>query len=200
MTMDGLTKKDLTAPLLDMSLDIPGFEGEDEKENLEGSEVSDVDDDEALYEAGEESPTRLKESTRQYDPRSSMEIMADENVVVEERMNPDVETSVGARPSSSYSQQRSKSSLGLSRSRPATSSAKRSTSMSRPRSRTQPRAKTAMQSRSPSVGAKGKTIDVPVHKGRPLDFSRSLMGAYMGAASNDNVRALLEKTKQTWDK
>ena len=42
------------------------------------------------------------------------------------------------------------------------------------------------------------SIDVVVHKGRPIDFSRGLTGAYMGAASNGNVRKLLLKTTQAW--
>ena len=131
-----------------------------------------------------------------------------------------------SRPSSSYSQQRPSSRSSSSRPavgtkvcpdrRPSTSSMQRPRSQqssrpsapamrSRSRSTTQPtRASTAKPMRSsPSVSmppaSPAVIIDVPVHKGRPVDFSRALMGAYMGAASNDSVRAMLNKTR-AWDK
>ena len=212
MSMDGLTKKDLTTPLLDLS--IPGF-SEQEDEAEEEEEESHEGEGRQAGEEGEQSPMyRLKNSSA-YDRRSSVEILEDEEAVEEDGrpLQSGVETSVpsGSRPSSSYSQQRpvsrSASRTGAPKGRPSTSAAKRPSSQpggfrsrSVSRSITQPRASTAKQLRSPSMSLPpSKIIDVPVHKGRPIDFSRALMGAYMGAASNDSVRAMLNKTR-AWDK
>ena len=75
MSMDGLTKKDLTTPLLDLS--IPGF-SEQEDEAEEEEEESHEGEGRQAGEEGEQSPMyRLKNSSA-YDRRSSVEILEDE--------------------------------------------------------------------------------------------------------------------------
>merc|ERR1712146_296554 len=134
---------------------------------------------------------------RRIDQRTSVEILEDEeNSSPDGRpLETDIETSVqtASRPSSSHSQQRPLSFKLKTSGRPSTSNSKRPKSQSSSRSR-------ALTQKRPSTSQEriaDKVVDVAVHRGRPIDFSRALAGAYMGAASNDNVRALLSKTSQS---
>lgn len=184
MSMDGLTKKDLCTPLLDLSLPVE-FGSDFRQEDTEPSQSG------------------LGSTPIRGDPRSSVEILEDEQHLPSPDGRPltsDVETSVPSRPSSSQSyrpssrpcSRRPSTSNGAKRPRSQQSSRPQSQQSSRPKpGKPQPtRASTAKLARDkPGDMAQ----DIAVHKGRPIDFSRALAGAYMGAASNENVKLLLSK-------
>merc|ERR1712046_227593 len=99
-----------------------------------------------------------------------------------------VETSMPSRPSTS---QRPRRNSGGARPASSRSVSRATTSMARPQSQQSTRIRSVSQLRqrpSTSKEARRKEEIVAVHKGRPIDFSRALAGAYMGAARKENVK------------
>jgi len=209
LSMAGLNAKDLDAPLLDLSLpDCFAQVAEEQADSqlegsMEDSELYETEPDVSGCQASESQVGHT--AARSLDRRTSVEILEDDERNPSEQcqgrpLTVQVETSVSSRPSSRQSERGARSSQSVARSstqkRPSSQRSSRDSArqLARSKSQSAPRGQSANSRLENQVTYK----DVAVHKGRPTDFSRGLMGAYMGAASNDHVRQLLAKTSQAW--
>lgn len=151
ISMNGLTKADLDAPLLDL---VHGLDQEIPKENRSPA---------ARTEVSESSPKPASLCS----PETEMASLLDDSRSDDRSLTFEIETSVSSKPPSQRKRPASQRSVrskkvGSIRQRPATSQQVR----------------------------RNEDNDA-IHQGRPVDFSRGLMGAYLGAASNDAVREML---------
>lgn len=160
ISMNGLTKADLDAPLLDLLNESDGGIAKENRSPPGRSPTTVV---------SERSP---QQAASLCSPDTEMASLLDDSPTDDRSLTFEIETSVPSqrstlrqRPASQRSMRSKSKKVGSARQRPATS----------------------QQVRRNEAASEDDTI----HQGRPVDFSRGLMGAYLGAASNDTVREML---------